>query len=92
MTGNDSVAQTNDDCALAHDEAREAFAKGAIIIDPKIATPQRARLARSMIKDGRRQWRRERHVPPAHERPSLVVEDSVGLRIFESLVWTRSAL
>ncbi|GIW42354.1 MAG: hypothetical protein KatS3mg076_2931 [Candidatus Binatia bacterium] len=38
-------------------EAREAFAKGATLVDPNIAKPQRVWLVRSTIEDGRRQWR-----------------------------------
>ena len=56
-------------------EAREAFAKGAILIDPNIAKPQRVWLVRSTIEDGRRQFRQDRRKPPAHERLAVVVQD-----------------
>ncbi len=61
-------------------EARQAFAKGAILVDPNIAKPQRVWLVRSTIDDGRRQWRREGRKPPAHERLAVVVQDHLGLR------------
>ena len=61
-------------------EARQAFARGAILVDPNIAKPQRIWLARSTIDDGRRQWRREGRKPPAHERLAVVVQDHLGLR------------
>ena len=62
-------------------EARQAFARGATLVDPNIAKPQRVWLARSTIDDGRRQWRREGRRPPAHERLAVVVQDHLGLRI-----------
>lgn len=61
-------------------EARQAFARGAILVDPNIAKPQRVWLVRSTIDDGRRQWRRESRRPPAHERLAVVVQDHLGLR------------
>ena len=61
-------------------EARQAFARGAILVDPNIAKPQRVWLVRSTIDDGRRQWRREGRKPPAHERLAVVVQDHLGLR------------
>ena len=61
-------------------EARQAFARGATLVDPNIAKPQRVWLARSTIDDGRRQWRREGRRPPAHERLAVVVQDHLGLR------------
>jgi hypothetical protein len=61
-------------------EARQAFAKGATVVDPNIAKPQRVWLVRSTIEDGRRQWRQDRRKPPAHERLALVVQDHLGLR------------
>lgn len=61
-------------------EARQAFAKGAILVDPNIAKPQRVWLVRSTIEDGRRQWRQDRRKPPAHERLAVVVQDHLGLR------------
>jgi hypothetical protein len=61
-------------------EARQAFAKGATLVDPNIAKPQRVWLVRSTIEDGRRQWRQDRRKPPAHERLAVVVQDHMGLR------------
>ena len=61
-------------------EARQAFARGAILVDPNIAKPQRVWLVRSTIDDGRRQWRRESRRPTAHERLAVVVQDHIGLR------------
>lgn len=61
-------------------EARQAFAKGAILVDPNIAKPQRVWLVRSIIDDARRQWHREDRQVPAHERLAVVVQDHLGLR------------
>jgi superfamily II DNA or RNA helicase len=61
-------------------EARQAFAKGATLVDPNIAKPQRIWLVRSTIEDGRRQWRQDRRKPPAHERLGVVVQDHLGFR------------
>ena len=61
-------------------KARQAFARGAVLVDPNIEKPQRVWLVRSTIDDGRRQWRREGRRPPAHERLAVVVEDHLGLR------------
>jgi len=56
--------------------ARDAFARGATILDPNIARPQRIWLVRSSIEDGRREEKRRR----AHEQLSVVVADHLGLR------------
>ncbi|MGH2592887.1 MAG: helicase-related protein [Anaerolineae bacterium] len=56
--------------------ARDAFTKGAIIIDPNIARPQRIWLVRSTIEDGRREEKKRL----AHEQLSVVVADHLGLR------------
>lgn len=56
--------------------AREAFAKGVILIDPNIARPQRIWLVRSNVEDGRREERKRL----AHEHLSVVVADHLGLR------------
>ena len=61
-------------------EARQAFARGATLVDPNIARPQRVWLVRSTIDDDRRQWQREGRKPPAHERLAVVVQDHLGLR------------
>lgn len=66
--------------AWAIREARQAFAKGATLIDPNIAKPQRAWLVRSTIEDERREWRHDHRKPPAHERFAIVVYDYLGLR------------
>jgi superfamily II DNA or RNA helicase len=63
-------------------EARQAFAKGATLVDPNIAKPQRVWLVRSTIEDSR-----EAGFQPvsskkrvAHERLALIVQDHMGLR------------
>lgn len=61
-------------------EARHAFAKGATLVDPNIAKPQRVWLVRSIIEDERRQWRQDHSKPPAHEQLALIVNDHMGLR------------
>jgi len=63
-------------------EARQAFAKGATLVDPNIATPQRVWLVRSTVEDSRGAGlqpagSRKRL---AHERLVLVVQDRMGLR------------
>lgn len=63
-------------------EARQAFAKGALLVDPNIAKPQRVWLVRSTIEDGRRTGfqpvEKKRRI--AHERLAVVVQDHMGLR------------
>jgi len=61
-------------------EARQAFAKGVLLVDPNIAKPQRLWLVRSTIQDGRREYRQDRRRPPAHERLVVIVQDHLGLR------------
>ena len=61
-------------------EARQAFARGAILVDPNIARPQQVWLVRSTIDDGRRPPRRGRRRTPAHERLAVVVQDHLGFR------------
>ncbi len=61
-------------------EARQAFARGATLVDPSIAKPQRIWLVRSIIEDGRRQWRPDQRKQTAHERLAVVVGDHIGLR------------
>ena len=56
--------------------AREAFTKGAMLIDPNIARPQRIWLVRSCIEDGRHEEKKRL----AHEHLSVVVADHLGLR------------
>ena len=57
-------------------QSREAFAKGAVLVDPNIARPQRIWLVRSTIEDGRIENRRRL----AHEQLSVIAEDHMGLR------------
>ncbi|MBI2917636.1 MAG: DUF3883 domain-containing protein [Chloroflexi bacterium] len=58
-------------------EARHAFARGAVLVDPNIATPQHVWLVRSTIQDGRNESRTRL----AHERLAVVAADHMGLRI-----------
>jgi superfamily II DNA or RNA helicase len=57
-------------------EAQHAFAKGAVLVDPNIAKPQRVWLVRSTIEDGRVEFRKRL----AHERLAVLAEDHMGLR------------
>ena len=57
-------------------DARQAFAKGALLVDPNIAKPQRLWLVRSTIEDGRIESRKRL----AHERLTVVAMDHMGLR------------
>jgi len=63
-------------------EARQAFAKGATLVDPNIAKPQRVWLVRSTIEDSRgagfQPASSKKRV--AHERLAVVVQDHMGLR------------
>ncbi|MEJ5376513.1 MAG: helicase-related protein [bacterium] len=63
-------------------EARHAFAKGALLMDPNIARPQWVWLVRSTIEDGRgvgfQPAQAKRRI--AHERLAVVVQDHMGLR------------
>ncbi|MDE2644921.1 MAG: helicase-related protein [Bacteroidota bacterium] len=61
-------------------EARQAFAKGAVLIDPNITKAQRIWLTRSIIHDGRSQRYQYSHNSRAHERLSVIMQDHVGLR------------
>jgi len=56
--------------------AREAFARGAVLIDPNIVQPQRLWLVRSVVDDGRH----EQKVRKAHEQLNVIIADSLGLR------------
>lgn len=64
-------------------EARQAFAKGAILVDPNIATPQRIWLVRSTIEDSRAGGFQPAQARKriAHERLAVIVQDSMGLRM-----------
>lgn len=66
--------------AWAIREARQAFAKGALLVDPNIAKPQRVWLVRSTIEDGRREYRQDKRKGSAHERLAVIVQDHMGLR------------
>lgn len=57
-------------------KARDAFATGATLCDPNIATPQRLWLIRSAIEDGRQEARKRL----AHQQMSVVLADHHGLR------------
>jgi len=57
-------------------KARQAFARGALLVDPNIATPQRIWLVRSTIEDGRIEARKRL----AHERLAVISADHMGLR------------
>ena len=57
-------------------EARPAFAKGTVLVDPSATAPQRLWLARSTIKDGRREHRQA----PAHEQLVIIMQEQQGLR------------
>jgi hypothetical protein len=57
-------------------QSREAFARGAVLVDPNIARPQRICLVRSTIEDGRIETRRRL----AHEQLSVIAEDHMGLQ------------
>jgi superfamily II DNA or RNA helicase len=56
--------------------AREAFTRGALIVDPNIAKPQRIWLLRSSIEDERR----EEKIRLAHQELNLILLDHLGLR------------
>ncbi len=58
-------------------EARQAFAKGATVVDANLARPQRLWLVRSSVQDGRVEARRRL----AHEQLSVIVEDPLGMRL-----------
>ncbi len=65
-------------------EARQAFAKGAILVDPNITKPRRIWLVRSTIDDGRRQRHQEDCKTPAYERLAVVLQDHRDLRATSS--------
>ncbi len=57
-------------------ESRQAFAKGALLIDPSIGKPQMVWLVRSTIEDGRVESRKRL----AHERLAIIALDHMGFR------------
>ena len=63
-------------------EARQAFAKGALLVDPNIAKPQRIWLARSTVEDARGTGFQPEKLRKrlAHEQLSVICDDHMGLR------------
>ncbi|GAB6186474.1 helicase-related protein [Thermopirellula anaerolimosa] len=63
-------------------ESQQAFAKGATLVDPNLAKPQRVWLVRSTIEDSRGAGFQpaSSNKRVAHERLALVVQDHMGLR------------
>ena len=57
-------------------QAHQEFAKGALLVDPNIAKPQRIWLVRSTIDDGRVESRKRL----AHERLAIIGQDHMGTR------------
>ena len=65
--------------ALIHwatNNAKQDFAKGAILVDPNISEPERVWLVRSVVEDGRQEDKKRL----AHEQFAVVVADENGLR------------
>lgn len=58
-------------------EAHHAFARGTILTDPNIGSPQKIWLTRSIIRDGRED--RQKNI--AHNQISLIALDHMGLRV-----------
>lgn len=56
--------------------ARESFARGATLVDPNIAIPQRVWLVNSSVLDERREEKKRL----AHQQLSMVIADHLGLR------------
>lgn len=65
---------------LAIYKARQAFAKGTMLIDPNIAKPFQIWLVRSTIEDGRVKQRQNHRKSSAHERLAVIINDHMGLR------------
>jgi superfamily II DNA or RNA helicase len=63
-------------------EAGVAFAKGATLVDPNIAKPQRIWLIRSTIEDSRGSGVQPAQAKKrvAHERLAVIIQDHIGLR------------
>lgn len=57
-------------------QAREAFAKGVVLVDPNVAQPQRLWLVDSSIEDGRREEKKRL----AHKEMNVVIADHLGVR------------
>lgn len=58
-------------------KSHQAFAKGAILVDPNLATPQHVWLVHSTIQDGRLESQKRL----AHEQLAVVAKDHMGLRV-----------
>jgi superfamily II DNA or RNA helicase len=56
--------------------ARESFARGATLIDPNIARPERVWLVNSSVQDERREEKKRL----AHQQLTMVIADHLGLR------------
>ena len=63
-------------CQWSIGQAREAFTRGATLVDPNLSKPQRLWLVRSVIQDERGKGRQRR----AHEELAVVIADDLGLR------------
>ena len=63
-------------------QARQAFAKGATLVDPNIAKPQRIWLVRSTVEDAREASPHPAHSRKkiAHERLAVIIQEHLGLR------------
>ncbi len=57
-------------------QSRQAFAKGAVLVDPSLAAPQRIWLVHSTVQDGRVESRKRL----AHERLAVIAADRMGIR------------
>jgi Domain of unknown function (DUF3883) len=57
-------------------ESHRSFAKGTVLVDPNLATPQRVWLVRSTVQDGRVESRKRL----AHERLIAITLDRLGIR------------
>jgi len=57
-------------------QSRQAFARGTVLVDPSLATPQRMWLVHSTVQDGRLESRKRL----AHERLAVVALDRMGIR------------
>jgi hypothetical protein len=58
-------------------EAHHAFARGTVLTDPNIGSPQKIWLTRSVIRDGRED--RQKNI--AHNQIALIALDHMGLRV-----------
>lgn len=58
-------------------EAHHAFARGTVLTDPNIGSPQKIWLTRSVIRDGRED--RQKNI--AHNQITLIALDHMGMRV-----------